>query len=93
MFSNKYFFALVFVLLIAMPLHAQKIEDWNPKAIDTTLYNAFDVSKNTLENNNSIYPLLAKLYKIKHFSKENAVFVHIGDSHIQGDVALSLIHI
>jgi lysophospholipase L1-like esterase len=91
MFSNNSFFALVFALLIAMPLHAQEIEDWNPKAIDTTLYNAFDVSKNTLENNNSIYPLLAKLYKIKHFSKENAVFVHIGDSHIQGDVTTSVI--
>jgi len=89
--SNNCFFAFVFVLFSAVPLRAQKIEDWNPKKIDTTLNTAVNLSKNTLENNNSLFPLLAKLYKIKHYSKENAVFVHIGDSHIQGDVATSVI--
>jgi hypothetical protein len=89
--STNCFFAFVFVLFIAVPLRAQKIEDWNPKKIDTTLLTAVNLSKNTLENNNSLFPFLAKLYKIKHYSKENAVFVHIGDSHIQGDVATSVI--
>ena len=36
-------------------------------------------------------PVLAKLYKTKHFSKENVAFVHLGDSHIQADLETSVI--
>ncbi len=91
MFSIKSLFAFVFVALLAVPLQAQKIDDWVVKKIDSAALNGIDYSKNNLENTNSMFPLLAKLYKIKHFSKENAVFVHIGDSHIQADVATSVI--
>jgi hypothetical protein len=79
------------VSLLAAPIQAQKIDDWMLKKIDSSALNSIDYSKNIFENTNSIFPLLAKLYKIKHFSKENAVFVHIGDSHIQADVATSVI--
>lgn len=91
MFSIKSLFAFVFVALLALPSQAQKIDDWVVKKIDSSALNGIDYSKNNLENTNSMFPLLAKLYKIKHFSKENAVFVHIGDSHIQADVATSVI--
>jgi len=91
MSSIKFFTAIVMVSLLATPIQAQKIDDWMLKKIDSSALNSIDYSKNIFENTNSIFPLLAKLYKIKHFSKENVVFVHIGDSHIQADVATSVI--
>lgn len=91
MFSIKYVLAFFMVAILEVPVKAQKIDDWKIQKIDSVALNCIDYSKNILENPNTIYPLLAKLYKIKHFSKENAVFVHIGDSHIQADIATSVI--
>ncbi len=81
----------VFVSLFVMQSHAQKIADWSFNKVDSTNFNKIEYSKNTLGNPNSLNPLLTKLYKIKHFSKENAVFVHIGDSHIQADIETGVI--
>lgn len=89
--SNKSIYAFVILSLLAINLRAQKIDYWKLKKIDTTSLSTIDYSRNTLENTNSLNPLLAKLYKVKHYSKENVVFVHIGDSHIQADVSTSVI--
>ncbi|MFZ4105307.1 GDSL-type esterase/lipase family protein [Flavobacterium sp.] len=91
MFIIKFLFAFVITALLAVPIQAQKIDDWVIKKIDSSALNCINYSRNNFENTNTMYPLLGKLYKIKHFSKENAVFVHIGDSHIQADVATSVI--
>ncbi|MBY0486058.1 MAG: hypothetical protein K2P85_02525 [Flavobacteriaceae bacterium] len=91
MFSKKTLLAVAFTSFITMQINAQQLENWNIKGIDSTISNKIDVSKNSFINTNSMNPLLAKLYKIKHFSQENAVFVHIGDSHIQADLETSVI--
>ena len=82
---------VVFASLFVMQSHAQKMADWSFNKVDSTNFNKIEYSKNMLGNPNSLNPLLAKLYKIKHFSKENAVFVHIGDSHIQADIETGVI--
>lgn len=87
----KSVFTVVFVSLFVMQSHAQKMADWSFNKVDSTNFNKIEYSKNILGNTNSLNPLLAKLYKIKHFSKENAVFVHIGDSHIQADIETGVI--
>ncbi|MEC4004247.1 GDSL-type esterase/lipase family protein [Flavobacterium sp. SUN052] len=91
MFSKKTLFAFTFTLLLAVQLSAQQMENWNIKATDTAASLKADYSRNVFINTNSMNSLLAKLYKIKHFSKESAVFVHIGDSHIQADIETSVI--
>jgi len=91
MFFKKSLFVFTFTLLLTMQMSAQKLENWTIKGIDSSLSQKVDYSKNVFINTNSMNPLLAKLYKIKHFSKENAVFVHIGDSHIQADLETSVI--
>lgn len=91
MSSIKFLLTFIMVTLLAMSSHAQKMQYWPFDKIDSTAFNKINYAANTLENPNSLYPLLAKLYKIKHFSKENAVFVHIGDSHIQADIETSVI--
>ena len=91
MSNYKSFFALAFTLLFVMQFHAQKMEDWSFKKIEGYPQQELDHSKDILGNPNSLNPLFAKLYKIKHFSKENAVFVHIGDSHIQADIETGVI--
>jgi hypothetical protein len=89
--NYKYFIAAILVALCASPFYGQKTESWNFNKIDSTVTTTIDYSKNALENTTTMNPLLAKLYKIKHFSKENAVFVHIGDSHIQADLETAVI--
>ena len=91
MLSTKSIIIYLLVSLFAMQAYAQQMQDWSFKKIDSISFNKIDYTKNTLENPNSLYPLLAKLYKIKHYSPENAVFVHIGDSHIQADIETSVI--
>lgn len=91
MLTTKSLFAFILMSLFAMQSSAQHMQYWSFNKIDSTSYNKINYNKNTLENPNSLYPLLAKLYKIKHFSNENAVFVHIGDSHIQADIETSVI--
>jgi len=82
---------VVFATLFVMQSDAQKMEDWSFKKTDGYPLKEIDHSKDILGNPNSLNPLFAKLYKIKHFSKENAVFVHIGDSHIQADIETAVI--
>lgn len=72
---------------------AQISDKWTPALFDTIITARFNNEKNSLSNVNSLYPLLTKLYKIKHFSNEKAVIVHIGDSHIQADMMTSTIRI
>ncbi|WP_395061008.1 GDSL-type esterase/lipase family protein [Flavobacterium sp.] len=91
MFSKKILLVVAFTSFMTMQITAQHIENWNIKGIDSTVSNKIDPSKNIFINTYSMNPLLAKLYKIKHFSQENAVFVHIGDSHIQADLETSVI--
>jgi lysophospholipase L1-like esterase len=91
MTSYKFFFAAIMVAFCVNTTCAQKTDTWAFKKIDSTNTSLLNYSKNTLENTATMKPLLAKLYKIKHFSKENAVFVHIGDSHIQADIETSAI--
>jgi len=91
MFVKKSVYRSLFLLFFVMVSYSQKTEPWTIKPIDSTTLTKIDYSKNTLENTNSLFPLLAKLYKIKHFSNEKAVFVHIGDSHIQADFETSVI--
>lgn len=70
---------------------SQKPNNWSVQPIDSISLTRIDYSKNVLQNTSSIFPLLAKLYKIKNFSNEKAVFVHIGDSHIQADMETAVI--
>lgn len=91
MASFKFFFTAIMVTFYVNTTYAQKTEVWAFKKIDSTNTSTLNYSKNTLENTATMNPLLAKLYKIKHFSKENAVFVHIGDSHIQADIETAVI--
>jgi hypothetical protein len=91
MTSYKFFIAALLVALCAKPSYGQKASPWSFTKIDSTVTTTINYSKNTLENPATMNPLLAKLYKIKHFSKENAVFVHIGDSHIQADLQTAVI--
>ncbi len=90
----SYFKAVLTVVLTSLLLsqaHAQKMEDWSFKKIEGYPQQELDHSKDILGNPNPLFPLFAKLYKIKHFSKENAVFVHVGDSHIQADIETATI--
>lgn len=91
MSSYKLFIVALLVALCVNTTCAQKSDTWTFKKIDSTVTTTINYSKNTLENTATMKPLLAKLYKIKHFSKENAVFVHIGDSHIQADLETAVI--
>jgi len=91
MFLKKSIVSILFILFFVPSTWAQNRDDWAINPIDSTSLNKLDYSKNELVNSNALFPLLAKLYKIKHFSKENAVFVHIGDSHIQADLMTSVI--
>lgn len=85
-------FKVLLLLTLGVNLsYGQKTAPWAFKKVDSTVTTTINYGKNTLENTNTLNPLLAKLYKIKHFSKENAVFVHIGDSHIQADIETSAI--
>ncbi|RAR71694.1 GDSL-type esterase/lipase family protein [Flavobacterium aciduliphilum] len=70
---------------------AQELDNWNFKKIDYSKKEILNSLQNRLENPTSLFPLLVKLYKIKHFSNEHAVFVHIGDSHIQADIETAVI--
>lgn len=85
------FSTLFFTSLIMMKMHAQTLQNWTIEGIDSTITQKVDLSKNVFTTTNSMNALFVKLYKIKHFSKENAVFVHIGDSHIQADLETSVI--
>jgi hypothetical protein len=91
MLTVKSFLICAFVSLFATQSYSQKLENWTFNKVDSSASKTIDYSKNTIENTNTMNPLLAKLYKIKHYSKENAVFVHIGDSHIQADLETSVI--
>ena len=82
-----------FTLLFMLSSRAQKMDDWIYHKADDYSFKEIDHTKDSLGNPNSLNSLFAKLYKIKHFSKENAVFVHIGDSHIQADLATGIIRI
>ncbi len=91
MLTTKSLFAFVLMSFFAIQSRAQQMQYWSFNKVDSTSFSKINYNKNTLENPNSLYPLLAKLYRIKHFSNENAVFVHIGDSHIQADIETSVI--
>lgn len=91
MLANKSLFAFVLISLFVIQIRAQQTQYWSFKKVDSTSFSKINYNKNILENPNSLYPLIAKLYRIKHFSNENAVFVHIGDSHIQADIETSVI--
>lgn len=91
MVSHKILFVLFFSSFFGLQISAQQTQNWNVKKIDSSLILKLDYTNNSFINTNSMNQLLAKLYKIKHFSKENAVFVHIGDSHIQADIMTSVI--
>lgn len=91
MLKIKSVLSFVFVLLFVIQADAQKKEDWIFKNIDSAWLPRLNATENVLGNPNSLNQLFTKLYKIKHFSKENAVFVHIGDSHIQADIETAVI--
>jgi hypothetical protein len=90
MFFKKSIFFNAFLLFFVTIGFAQKPTNW-VIAIDSIASSRVDLSKNTFQNTASLFPLLAKLYKIKNFSNEKAVFVHIGDSHIQADMETAVI--
>jgi hypothetical protein len=91
MFLKKSIGFCAFLLFFVTTSFSQKTANWFVQPIDSISLTRIDYSKNELQNTASIFPLLAKLYKIKNFSNEKAVFVHIGDSHIQADMETSVI--
>lgn len=84
-------FILIFSCLFVQIGFTQISNDWVSPLLDSNLDSKINKEKNCLFNANSLFPLLTKLYKIKHFSNEKAVIVHIGDSHIQADMMTSVI--
>jgi lysophospholipase L1-like esterase len=91
MLLKKSIIVCVFMLFFTIRSYSQKIEKWALPTIESTLISKIDYSKNVLVNTNSLLPLLTKLYKIKRFSNEKAVIVHLGDSHIQADMMTAII--
>ncbi len=91
MCSKKTIVSIGLFLLLVLQSQAQENDYWTTKKLDSCIIDKLNLSKNNLNNTNSLFPLLSKLYRIKHFSNEKAVIVHLGDSHIQADMMTSVI--
>ncbi|MFK7060966.1 GDSL-type esterase/lipase family protein [Flavobacterium oreochromis] len=89
---NKVVFLFIFFVLQsvsgqnALLFQYKKTDSLYPK-ID------LDFEKNIIINENHLRPLFAKLLKLKDDSLKQVSFVHIGDSHIQADMATKIIRI
>ena len=70
---------------------AQDLSPWTVKPIDSMYQNAYDEAQNNLNNAQSLLPLLQKLQNLTSGGKQNAVIVHIGDSHIQADMMSAVV--
>ena len=91
MLTKKTLLTLGLSLLFVLQVQAQETDRWSTKKMDSCVIDKLNMSKNNLSNTNSLFPLLSKLYRIKHYSNEKAVIVHLGDSHIQADMMTSVI--
>lgn len=86
MITKKSIFVVLFILIFVAQSYSQISDNWAIPTIDSVTTSNLAIEKNVLMNTNALNPLLAKLYKIKHFSNEKAVIVHLGDSHVQADM-------
>jgi lysophospholipase L1-like esterase len=84
---------ILFIVLFwgIIPCFSQDTEKWVEPSLDSISNAIINHDKNVLVNSHSLFSLLTKLYRIKHFNNEKAVIVHIGDSHIQADMMTSVI--